>query len=146
MYNIFQGQYDQRLKEWYKLRAESDGKDLKTICIEIDKWWQRAPLVNHYLHPSTVDEWPDPWDLLADNEYCYLARGLGMIYTLHMLGISDVEYVEAKDYNNEDVALVLVDRAKYIMNYWPDSVVNNNLQEFKITKKLDVTTLIKKIG
>lgn len=143
--NVFQLNYDARLKSWYELRTSLVEADIQTKCVEIDKWWQRAPLVNHYLHPIDVPVWPGPWDLLNDNNYCQIARGLGMIYTLLLLGITDIDFRLGTDDNSEDVALVLVDNAKYVMNYWPDMVVNNNLKEFKFTDTLDIEELKKKI-
>ena len=68
-----------------------------------------------------------------------------MIYTLMLTGIKDVDFSLGKDDNNEEVALVMVDRAKYILNYWPDMVVNINLREFKFTDTLDLQELKKKI-
>lgn len=145
MTNIFQCTYDQILKKWYELRKELEDKDLQTICTEVDSWWQKTPQVNHYLHSDFVDNWPDPWELIYDNHYCIFARGLGMIYTLHLLGVKDVVLVEAKDYNNEDVVLVLVEGAKYILNYWPNTVLNNSLQDFTITKTIKIEKLLKKV-
>lgn len=145
MTNIFQCTYDQILKKWYELRKELEDKDLQTICTEVDNWWQKTPQVNHYLHGDFVDNWPDPWELIYDNHYCPIARGLGMIYTLHLLGVKDVALVEARDYNNEDVVLVLVEGAKYILNYWPNTVLNNSLQDFTITKTIKIEKLLKKV-
>lgn len=48
-------------------------------------------------------------------------------------------------YNDQDVSLITVDRAKYIMNWYPDSVISNTLQDFKIDNRLSVDLLIKKI-
>jgi hypothetical protein len=45
----------------------------------------------------------------------------------------------------EDLALVTVDRAKYILNYYPNTVISNTLQDFKVTHKLDIAEIIKKI-
>lgn len=143
--NIFQLNYDARLKSWYDLRTSLADSNIQTICVEVDKWWQQAPLVNHYLHPIDVPTWPGPWELIYDNNYCQLARGLGMIYTLLLLGVDDIDFRLGTDDNNEDVALVLVDNAKYVMNYWPDTVLNNNLQEFKFTDTLYIQELKKKI-
>ncbi len=114
--------------------------------IEIDKFWQRVPTQNHYLHPDFIKEWPDPWQLLSDNTYCYYARALGMIYTLLLLGNNSIELVQAKDDNSNEVVLVLVDNAKYVLNYWPDTVVNNDINDFVITRSLDITPLYNKIG
>ena len=52
---------------------------------------------------------------------------------------------EKEDDNTEDVQLVSVNRAKYLMNYWPDMVLNNTLKDFNITKKIDLTEIVKKI-
>ena len=144
--NTFQLNYEARLKNWHDLRLKLESEDISKICIEVDKFWQQCPLNNHYLHPVDINNWPNPWELVFDNEYCVYARALGMIYTLLLLGVKDIDLVEAKDDNDEDVVLVLVDNAKYILNYWPNTVVNNNLQDFKITKYLDLTHIITRIG
>jgi hypothetical protein len=69
-----------------------------------------------------------------------------MIYTLLLLGIKDIDFCLGKDDNSEDVVLVLVDNAKYIMNYWPDTVISNTLKDFKIVSNIDLKTIITKIG
>jgi hypothetical protein len=143
--NVFQLNYDSRLQNWYDLRQKLQNADTATKCIEIDNWWQSAPLVNHYLHPHELDTWPGPWELINDNEYCPLARGLGMIYTLLLTGITDVDFCVGKDDNDEDVALVTVDNAKYVLNYWPNMVVNINLQNFKINSSLDLNKIKTKL-
>ena len=68
-----------------------------------------------------------------------------MCYTLYLTGITNLEMVLAKDDMNEDAVLVLVDNAKYILNYHPNTVISNTLTEFKITAKLDIEELTKKI-
>ena len=145
MINVFQLNFEARLRSWYDLRKSLENADTETKCLEIDKWWQNAPLVNHHLHPFDVGNWPGPWDLINENTYCNVARGLGMIYTLLLTGVTDVDFVTATDDNSEDFVLVLVDNAKYVLNYWPDTVVNNCLQDFSIKKYIDIAVLLKKI-
>jgi len=144
--NVFQLNYETRLKSWYDLRQQLQNTEDNTKCVEIDKWWQSAPIVNHYLHPDFTNEWPGPWELLVENNYCTLARGLGMCYTLYLIGVNDIELVLARNDTAEDVVLVLVDNAKYILNYWPNTVISNKLKDFKVVQKLDLQTIIKKIG
>jgi hypothetical protein len=144
--NNFQLSYETRLQNWYNLREKIKNFELKEICIEVDRFWQQCPLTNHYLHPIDIESWPNPWELLFDNHYCVYSRALGITYTLLLLGINDIDFVEAKDYNNEDTVLVIVDNAKYILNYWPNTVVNNCLQDFKIVNHIDITPITKKIG
>jgi len=143
--NIFQSTYDTRLQSWYSLRSQLKNLTLPEQCIEVDNWWQKAPLVSHYLHQAELSTWPGPWELLVENNYCMLARGLGMCYTLYLSGVSNIELALAKDDMNEDVVLVLVDSAKYILNYHPNTVISNTLTEFKITNKLDIEELTKRI-
>jgi hypothetical protein len=143
--NIFQVDYETRLQDWHDLKQRILRLDTKSKCIEVDAWWQKAPLLTHYLHIYDIYNWPSPWELLVENTYCTVARALGMCYTLHMSGIDDVKIVEATDSFGNDVVLVLVDNAKYVLNYWPDTVVNNCLQDFKVKKHIDIATLLKKI-
>jgi hypothetical protein len=143
--NVFQLNYDARLRSWYNLRAEIEGTLTQNKAIEIDSWWQKAPLVNHYLHPQDSNNWPGPWDLLVENTYCTIARALGMCYTLLLVDENDIEMVEATDKMGEDVVLVLVDNAKYILNYWPDTALSNTLTDFTIKRNIDISNLKIKI-
>lgn len=144
--NLFLSDFYTRLRSWHDLKADLQNADLEQICVQVDDFWQQCPTTNHYLHPDDIADWPDPWELLNDNMYCYYARGLGMIYTLMLLGIQDIEFVEAIDYNDNSVVLVLVDCAKYVMNYWPRSVLNSSLSNFKVTRHISIESLYKKIG
>lgn len=128
------------------MRNSLSCQNLLEICVEVDNFWQKAPLVNHYLHPADTVDWPNPWELISDNNYCKYARGLGMVYTLMLLGIKDIDFVDCLDDNSENVCLVLVDNAKYVLNWYPDSVLNTNLSNFTNIKKIDITPLKQKIG
>ena len=145
MTNVFQLNYEARLKSWYDLRKSLEDKDIATKCLAIDKWWQYAPLLNHYLHPDDIDNWPGPWDLLVENNYCQIARGLGMVYTLQLVGIKDIDFCLAIDDNSEECALVMVDRAIYVMNYYPNTVISNSLKDFKVASHTDMTKINIKI-
>jgi hypothetical protein len=144
--NVFLLEYEIRLKSWADLRLELKDKSLQTQVVEVDHFWQAAPIQTYYLHPDLIKDWPNPWQLLSDNIYCYYARALGMIYTLLLLGIKDVALCEATDHNNESVVLVLVDSAKYVLNYWPSTVLNNSLHDFTITKTIKIDPLYTKLG
>lgn len=144
--NTFLQDYYTRLRDWFKLKETLRDQDLETICIEVDRFWQKTPITPHYLHPADVIDWPTPWELINDNNYCYYGRALGMIYTLLLLGIKEIDFVEALDDNKENVVLVLVDSAKYVLNYWPDHVLNTNLSDFTIVKRINIDSLKKKIG
>ena len=140
--NVFQLNYDARLKSWYELRAQIEGTLIQNKCVEVDEWWQKAPLINHHLHPQDINTWPGPWDLLVENTYCTVARALGMCYTMLLVDETDIDLVEATDMNGEDLVLVLVDNAKYILNYWPDTVLSNTLSDFTIKRTISINHLL----
>ena len=146
MTNIFLFDYVTRLRSWVDLRNKLLRLPINQQAVEIDRFWHRVPTQHHYLHTDFIKDWPDPWQLLSDNTYCNYARALGMIYTLLLLGNKNIDLVDAKDDNSNEVVLVLVDDAKYVLNYWPDTVVNNNIADFVITRKHDITPLYSKIG
>jgi hypothetical protein len=143
--NVFQLNYDARLRSWYDLRADIEGTLIQNKVVEIDNWWQKAPLVNHHLHILDVPSWPSPWELLVENNYCTVARALGMCYTLLLVDVDDIEMVEATDRMGEDLVLVLVDNAKYVLNYWPETVLSNNLNDFTIKRQIDISNIKTKI-
>jgi hypothetical protein len=144
--NVFILDYETRLRAWATLREKIPQLPIDQKCVEIDNFWQRVPLMTHYLHTDYINDWPDPWQLISDNLYCYYGRALGMIYTLILSDTKNIELVEAIDDNSNEVVLVLVDDAKYVLNYWPDTVVNNLITDFKITRTLDISPLYNKIG
>lgn len=143
--NIFQCSYEQRLRSWKQLRVEAKSLLLIEQCLNIDRWWQYAPLVSRHLHPTDMYNWPDPWTLLSENTYCLLTRALGILYTLEMCGIKNNKLVMATDNQGEDCPLVLVDGAKYVLNYWPNMVLNIKSADFTVKKTFDLELIKHKI-
>jgi hypothetical protein len=118
--------FDQRLSAWYSLRQTVSNLPIEICLAKINQWWFGCPWRPYYLHWDDRQAWPDPWQLLSDNIYCDLAKGLGMLYTVTMLerqDISDARLVLADSGHN----LVLIQNTKYILNWEQESVVNNNL-------------------
>jgi len=142
--NVFQNTYEQRLRDWRQLRETTKILPLEQQCIEIDRWWQQAPFVTHHLSWNDATNWPDPWTLLSENTYCLLTRAVGICYTLMMNDIH-VELVYASDVMAEEHYLVSVDNAKYICNFWPDSVISTRLNSFNIISSKNLEFLKTKI-
>ena len=143
--NPFQGSYEYRLREWKNLRIISRGKKLDQLCVDVDHWWQQTPLINYHTHPMDVENWPDPWTMLSENIYCTLTRALGICYTLLMCDVYDVHLCQANNFECVEHNLVVVGHAKYVLNYYPNSVLSTNLNEFTINKSLDINSLYNKI-
>ena len=115
-----------RLGAWADLRKEVQSMPLEEALQTINTWWYQAPWTGYYLHWDDMLKWPDPWQLLSDNIYCDVARGLGILYTITFLDHKDllsVEMVLTEDNRN----LVLVNKEKYTLNWDRAIIVNNKL-------------------
>jgi hypothetical protein len=136
---MWQPRFDDRLLEWRELREQSKQLDLDQVLVSVDSWWQRAPISNHYLHMDEVEKWPLPWDLLADDIYCDLAKCLGICYTLMLIKHKDIESIRILQL--EDFYVVEVN-FNYILNYIPNEIVNTNtLPDLKIKRSLSSDNL-----
>ena len=126
--------FEARLDSWHQLRKQVADQPVELALETINSWWFQTPWTAYHLHWDDQDTWPDPWQLLSDNMYCEVARGLGILYTITCLNRSDMasaELVLTKDDRN----LVLVDKSKYILN-WDKTVVLNNSSKIDIKKSL----------
>ena len=125
--------FDQRLRAWYTLRESAQTLSRESALELINTWWFRCPWQPYYLHWDDHAAWPDPWQLLSDNVYCEVARGLGILYTITLLDREDLMSASLV-LTQDDTNLVLVAKEKYILNWDPDSIVNTN-QAIKIKKQ-----------
>jgi len=143
---MWQSHPERRLIAWANLRnACKDNPNLESVITNIHNWWQQAPMVLRYLHTDLIDEWPDPWELIAENTYCSLAKCLGMCYTVRMLDRQDIHNLCISEVNNNDY-IVQVNNGLYTMNWNVDSVVNMTLEDkSKITKNIDSAVFVDKI-
>lgn len=142
---MWQFTFQDRLREWSILRDQCIDQDLETCLHSINDWWFASPWRPYYLHWDDLRTWPGPWDLLADNIFCDLARSLGIVYTILMLerpDIADVGIANTDDGNN----LVLVNGGKYILNWEPGDLLNIDSANITITKSLDSSKLEHLLG
>ena len=131
---IWPKDFADRLLAWSALRAEAQTMECQEALEQINAWWHQTPWKPYYLHWDDQPRWPDPWQLLSDDIYCPVAKGLGILYTISMLDradMADAELVLTESGDN----LVLVGKTKYILNWSLDSVVNT-FQEVKIVRQL----------
>lgn len=116
--------YQARLLSWNHLRQRCRDRDLQPSLAEINTWWFSCPWMAYSLHWDDRADWPDPWQLLAENRLCGLARGLGILYTITMLERDDLQNTVLIETSNDN--LVLVTGKKYILNWTADRIVNIN--------------------
>lgn len=114
--------FAQRLESWYQLRQQAAATNLESAVIAINRWWLNSPWVAYHLHWDDYDRWPDPWQLLDDNIFCGLARGLGIMYTITLIDRPDLQNCWLAEHGSDN--LVHLSHKKYILNWDRDTVVN----------------------
>ena len=135
--------FAERLESWNCLRQQCELTTVDVTVSTINRWWFLAPWPAYHLHWDDQEDWPDPWQLLRDNMYCSLARGLGILYTIAMLDREDLQDVCMIEYQSDN--LVLVDKEKYILNWDPDQVLNISLGRSKPRRRVSQEQIKQKI-
>lgn len=131
--------FESRLQAWNQLRAQAAQLSTEKSLNLINTWWFSAPWRPYHLHWDDFETWPNPWELLSDNLYCDVAKGLGIMYTISLLDradFADAALVLTQDGNN----LVQVCQTKYILNWDKDAIVNINLTS-SVKRKLVLNQL-----
>ena len=116
---------------------------MELTLLDINRWWFQAPWTAYHLHWDDQADWPDPWQLLSDNIYCPVARGLGILYTITLLDRPDVQDACMIEYLGDN--LVLMSQKKYILNWDPDQVLNISLGRSKIKRQISQQEIKQKI-
>jgi len=125
--------FSSRLENWNLLRDRCQHLPIEQALKDINQWWFQTPWRPYYLHWDDQPTWPDPWQLLSDNVYCEVARGLGILYTITLLERADMTPVDLV-LTDSGHNLVLVAKEKYILNWDANSIVNTFL-EVKIKRQ-----------
>ena len=122
--------FPDRLAAWNQLRARSADAPIEQALVDINSWWFETPWTPYHLHWDEQSSWPDPWQLLDDNLFCSVARGLGIMYTISMLDRADLADAVLTEVGGDN--LVLVEQKKYILNWDRQQVLNINLGQISV--------------
>ena len=82
---MFNKPYEQRLSLWRQFRNELETSD-NPIQDTID-FYNQAPKCLIAADPFTPSTWPDPWELLEENNYCSFVKILAIFYTLQLTDV-----------------------------------------------------------
>lgn len=79
---MFDKSFYERLIIWRDLRnAVETSEDPFGL---VKDFWHKAPLVNIATDPYDSSAWPDPWEMIQQNEYCEFMKILAIFYTLQL--------------------------------------------------------------
>ena len=82
---MFDKKYEDRLAIWRKLR---DGLETSSDPIQDTiEFYSHAPTSLISADPYTPSTWPDPWELLQENNYCPFVKILAICYTLQLTDV-----------------------------------------------------------
>lgn len=118
-------EFSDRLDSWHGLRVAAQSQPLEQALGLINAWWFKSPWQAYYLHWDDQKKWPGPWELLSDNVFCEVARGLGILYTISMLDHPEITSATLV-LTDEGYNLVQVNKEKYTLNWDKDNIVNTH--------------------
>ena len=123
---MFSKHYEKRLAAWHEFRKSLE-KDSDPIQTTLD-FYKAAPRVNINCDPWDRNTWPDPWELLAENEYCEYCIILGMCYTLQLTDkFSQAKFeihIVIDQENSDRMYLLYVDNN--VLGYYYNSHIDRN--------------------
>jgi hypothetical protein len=82
---MFDRKYEERLVIWRDFR-DSLAASKDPIQDTID-FYNQAPYSKLSTDPYTPSSWPDPWELLQENNYCSFVKILAICYTLQLTDV-----------------------------------------------------------
>lgn len=138
--------YD-RLSRWKEFRLSINNLTLQHALQNTIELWASCPFRPYYLDPNEPKHWPDPWQLILENNYCDIAKSLGIVYTLHLSNHRLDIQPEIRAYFNLSnkciYHIAYLNQGKYVLNLVEDRVVNKEHinQEFKLVRCYTATDL-----
>ena len=117
---MWNNRFEDLLTEWINIRENAAGLPLEEALSVIHDWWGTAPIVNHTVHFTDPENWPGPWELLAQDAFCDVAKCLGICYTIMLIEHEDIKSLELVQTDN--YTLVTVNEGQYILNDQPGSI------------------------
>ena len=79
---MFDKSYVERLRLWRNFREHLE--NATDPINDTIQFWSKAPLVNIATDPYDIESWPDPWQMILNNEYCDFVKILAIFYTLQL--------------------------------------------------------------
>ena len=82
---MFEKKYEERLVIWRDFRTTLE--TTKDPIQDTIDFYNQAPLCLIAADPYTPSTWPDPWELLEENNYCSFVKILAICYTLQLTDV-----------------------------------------------------------
>ena len=118
----------ERIACWRDFRKSLDSLSFEDALLRVAEYWQSCPYNAHYLDPEKYHNWPTPWELIAENYYCDLAKACGMLYTIYFTQHKSTIEADIRVYKDTqtdvEYNLAVFSQGKYMLNFRDGTVVN----------------------
>lgn len=133
-----------RLGRWKEFRQGLDTSNTLDVCKTVISWWESAPLVNLSIDPVDSRQWPTPWEMLHQGDFCENSLALGMAYTIYYANQdipNELIYVTCRGRSFQKLC-ALIDN-KHLLNYERGTISNFHDSECSISYRISVNDIIK---
>jgi len=134
---MFDKTYEDRLSSWAAFRASLEHS--KDPLQDVIDCYNQAPTVSIHIDPWDQKNWPDPWQLILENQYCDFARVLGMCYSLQLTDCftqSSFEIHITTDYKESASYYILIVDKNVIGYYNSTYTAIENLPNSLVAQKI----------
>lgn len=134
-----------RLNRWREFRQTLDSSDSLAVCRTVLSWWESAPLVSITIDPVNPDQWPTPWEMLHQGDFCENSLALGMAYTIYYANISipvDLMYITCRAEGFQKLC-AWVDN-KHLLNFTRGEISTFPGNQCSISYQISINSIIKK--
>ena len=109
---------------WRKFREEQKLLPLEQSLLNINTWWNQAPIKKNSKLVEDSAAWPNPWDLLSGQSFGELERAIGIFYTVIMMQHPDILDKKLQIYYSKtgERACVVVINDIYVLNFTANSI------------------------
>lgn len=128
---MFNKTYEERLALWreFRNRLETSQDPIQDTI----NFYSLAPIQRLNADPFTPSTWPDPWELLEENNYCSFVKILAICYTLQLTDcLSQSTYMIHTAYDKEK-------SETYYILYVDDKVIGYHGETYVFKKDLPIT-------
>tara|TARA_Y100001937_G_C6884182_1_gene226083 strand:- start:8 stop:436 length:429 start_codon:yes stop_codon:yes gene_type:complete len=79
---MFKENFYQNMELWLGLRNQLEVD--KNPFDSVFEFWNNVPTSKISIDPYDKLSWPDPWEMILENDYCRFRKILGICYTLQL--------------------------------------------------------------
>jgi len=132
---MFNKDYETRVSLWRQFREDLELS--KTPLQDVVNFYETAPTVSIHTDPWDDTTWPDPWELVYENQYCGFCKLLGICYSLQLTERFNQKkfeiHIGIDHTNTETYYLLFID--DQVIGYNDEIISNENLPSTIVSHK-----------